>query len=338
MTMTDAERRLLKSLESLEKGGDALQDAPHDGGFATEGTNIQSLAKAKVMKALVKSGMSKADAEETIKAMYVKSDDASSDGDSESVTKGGDDDSMSADDESGSDDQSGGDDESGEESGADSSSMPSLKKGKKVSKSTGAAQLANASSRQSQKPDDLRKALVDGDPRMAEAFDAAPILGKLIDSIDRMAKSGGASDELRKSMRRVIRKSIDASTAKQEVFNRKVAKGFELLFDRLATMTDLVKAIHDTPVANNRTGNLRKSDTVERDFGTTDTSRIDGSEPISPLQNVDLLRVQEALFQMCIKGEADILDVTKFENSRGNLSLLPKQVVERLEKQLCSAA
>jgi hypothetical protein len=137
-----------------------------------------------------------------------------------------------------------------------------------------------------------------------------------------------------------VRKALSETQEAQSAFNRKVAKGFELLFGRFNDMSDMVKSMHDQPVPNERRGNVRKSEVVERDFGTTDTSRIDGSEPISPLHNVELIKVQEALYQMCIKGEAglDFLDVTKFENSRGNFSILSSEVIKRLEKRFCSSA
>lgn len=335
MAMSEAEKKLLKSLETLEKGGDALQNAPHDGGFATEGTNIQSKALKKALRGLMKGGMSKEEAEQTLKALYAKSDDASSD--DESVEKGMDDDSdsMSAGDDSGSGE--GGDESSDDESAeADSSSM---QKSKKVNKSTGASQLANASSRHPQraKTSDLRKALTDEDPHAGEAFDAAPILGKLIDAIDRAVKGNANGDEIAKSMKRVIRKSVAEAHEAQNAFNRKVAKGFELLFGRLDEMNDMVKSMHDQPVPNNRRTNLRKSDVVERDFGTTSRAAIDGTEEPSPLHNVEMMKIQNALCEMVMKGEADFLDVTKFENAKGNLAILPPEVVQRLEKRLCPA-
>jgi len=148
MARTPAEARLLASLETLEKGGDALQDAPHDGGLATEGTNIQSSAKAmkKALRGLMKGGMSRRKAEETLKALYAKSDDASSDDD---VAKAGndDDDSMSSDDDSGDGESAGGGDDESDEGGESSSDQPA-KGGKPFGKSHGASQLANLRPRQ----------------------------------------------------------------------------------------------------------------------------------------------------------------------------------------------
>lgn len=327
---TSEEERVLKALEAFEngtlaKGGDALQNAPHDGGFATQGTNIQSKAKAvkKAMKALIKGGMSETDAAKIVKAIESNDDDDSS---SDNV----DDDTSSpmpmAKSVDADDDDSASDDESDDE---------------EIEKShrRGASQLSNASSRGKNSIGGLRKALIEDDAANSAAIDAAPILAKLIDAIDNLSRVD--SRNITKSLQKNsgmddLRKSVQEGRQQQAVFQSQLAKAMPLLFSKMSAVEDMVKAIHDQPVANYGGNTLRKSDIREPSFNDGDTSGFDGSPRQSPLANVEFLKIQEALVDMCKSNHVDLLDVTRFENSR-NYDQLPSSVIKRLEAKLCSA-
>lgn len=273
--------------------------------------------------------MSKSDAENTLKALNA-TDDASSD-EGEEMAKGGEDDAMSAEDESG-DSASGGDDES-----SDDGDSASDEASKKFGKSHGAAQLANASSQtRRQRDGNLRKALVDETPNAEGLFDAAPILGKLVDSIDKLA--GGQPDQHDRQILKSMRKSVRELGANQGAFNTKIAKALVMMFERLDETRDMVKAMHDTPVPNARGTTLRKSDIREPQFGNGDTTGIDGRLPESALSGVEVLKIQEQLYEMCTKSMVTLDDVTKWENSRYDFNMLPTAVVQQLEKRLCSAS
>lgn len=335
MAKTLEERRLLASLDKLEKGnagGDPLQNASHDGGFATEGTNIQSKAKAmkKALKGMMKGGLSREEAESLIKAMGAPDDDSSSD--DEPVVKGepNDDDSMSADDDSGDAESDDGDDdaESAEPEGFGKSTK---KPSKPFSKSHGASQLANASSQTRRNEGSIRKSVMDEHPG---AFDAAPVLGRLADSMDRVASRASGTDKKHLGK---LQKSITEMHDMQSNFNRKVASVFVALVDKLSGVEDMVKSIHDAPVPNAAKPTLRKSQLREPSFGDGGVSAIDGSAPSSPLESLQFIEVQEALVDMCMKSQATLDDITKFENSKGDFNLLPPAVIAQLEKRLCAA-
>lgn len=319
------ENDLLAALDDLEKsasirkGGDALQNAPHDGGFATQGTNIQKQAKMKkAIKALMKSGMSEAEATKVIlKGFGSSSDDDSSS--EEPIDKAmDDDDSMSADDDSG----------EGEDEGSDdmSSEVPPM------AKSTGASQLAAATQ------GTLRKALTDENPNAGAAMDAAPILGQLIDSIDRLAKksSGPSKKDLG-----ALRKSIVNIENTQSNFNTKLAKALSIIAGEVQSTRAIVDKIASEPVVGNRANTLQKSQLAEPHFHDGNQAKIGGDggvgEP-SPLTGVNYYEIQKALTELCMNNKADLMDITKFENSKGNLSLLPPNVVKLLEQRLCSAS
>ena len=331
MANPNNEQELLAELDKLEKstlnkGGDALQNAPHDGGFATQGTNIQAAAKAKkkVLKALVKSGKTQEEAEALLKAMSDSDDDSESDDETQKAF--GDDDDGSADDESGDDDESS-DDESDDE--------PKLPPKGKLNKSQGAAQLANASSRASRKGGEIRKALTDDDDT-ANAVDAVPILDKLIATLDN-------NGTVQKSELVSLRKAFGEVARSQSDFNSKTARALSILCGAVNETRTLVKSIADQPAQ--RTPQLRKSDIRQPEFlGNNGTDFTQTSA--SPLQemvstNGGLLKVQETLVDMCMKSEVPsltILDVTKFENAHGDFSVLPIEAVKRLEQRLFPAS
>lgn len=336
---------LLAELDKLEKstvvrkGGDALQDAPHDGGFATEGTNIQKQAK-KMYKALVKSGYKKSVA----KALALKAfSDADSDSDSDSGSDeasspmekamGGD--SMSSDDDSGDseseDGESSDDDSSSEDESSDDASSP-------IGKSTGAAALANASKTR-QPSDSLRKAIVEEHPDAQGAFDAVPILGQLIDSIDRVTKHGGG---LSKKDLGSIKKSISQVENNQRQFNGKLAKALSMIAGRVIETEAIVKKMASEPINTaNRRPTLNKSDIQHPSFHHGETQQIVGGEggyEASPLSSVPYYDIQKALTELCMVNKAELMDVTKFENSKGDLRLLPPNVIKQLEDRLCPAS
>jgi len=331
---------LLAELDKLEKstlkkGGDALQNAPHDGGFATQGTNIQEKAK-KMYKALRKGGFSKKEAK---KAVYKAFGDEESSSDESSAMSSvekaiGSADSMSSDDASGDDESSDGtssEDESSDESSAMSSPMK---------KSTGAAAMANAVAGAKPQEDSIRKALTDEHPDVAGALDAVPILGQLIDAIDRMAKGGGKSS---KKALGSIRKALVAESEARNDFNSRLAKALVHMTGRMIGIEDLVKKMASEPVnTGNRQPSLRKSDLQQPSFHDGGTQRITGGNgdpnQVSPLTQLPYLQIQEALTELCMKGGAELMDITKFENSKGDLRLLPPNVIEQLEKRLCAAA
>jgi len=310
----DAEQTLLAELERLEKGGatlqkggDALQNQPHDGGFATEGTNIQSKANVKkALAALVKGGMSEEEAKKTI----------------ESISKGmGDDDSSSL--------PPDGDDEtsSPEEDTQVSGDAP-------MQKSLGAAQLANASSKRGSKEETIRKSLSE---ETNNVINAIPVLGELVKTIDTLSKSVRGQGDAE------LRKSVTEMRSTQQAFNDKVAKALSLIAKSVFETRELVKAIESQPIVQTRAPTLRKGDIVEPQFHGNDQNLIGGNGGLteaSPLTNVPMLKIQEALVDICMKGGngVDVMDVTRFENSKGDLTQLPKHVVELLEKRLCSAA
>lgn len=340
------EDELLAELDKLEKstirkGGDALQNAPHDGGFATEGTNIQAKAK-KMAKALIKQGYSKKLAKALAKKAFADDDSTMSSDDDSSVEKGegysSDDDSssvekaMGSDDDSMSSDDASGDDESSDGASSDEASDDGSSEAP-MNKSLGAAQLANASGK---KGESLRKAIVEEHPDMQGAFDAAPVLGQLIDSIDRLAKktSGPSKKDLGD-----LRKSIVAIDNRQNSFNGKIAKALSMIAGRIIETENLVKKMASEPIANNRQPTLRKGDLHEPSFHGNDQAKIGGDGGIgepSPLQSVPYLQVQEWLTDLCMKGQAELMDITKFENSKGDLRLLPPNVIKQLE-QRCAA-
>jgi len=324
------EDELMAELERLEKstirkGGDALQSAPHDGGFATEGTNIQSAAMKKVIKAMVAGGMSKAQAQETAKKAFA-SKDSDSDSESDNTAKGmnGDEASDDEDDMSGGAD---GDDSSDDEESPDEPPM---------SKSLGAAKLANATRGGGSQASSLRKALVDESPGVGDQLDAAPILGQLIDAIDRMARGAGPS----KHDIKTIRKSIVRVQEVQNDFNGKLAKALSMIAGRVIATEAIVKAMANEPVINTRAPTLRKGDLSEPMFHGNTTAQIDGRQEASPLHGVEYLKIQEALVDLCTKGLGgiDLLDITKFENSKGDLRMLPPSALKHLEQRLCGAA
>lgn len=285
--------RLEKS--TISKGGDALQNAPHDGGFATEGTNIQS--KANVKKALMKGGMSEEDADKTIALMKgFGEDESSSPGEGDEGTSSPDEDSESAE--------------------------PPMEK------SLGAASLANASKKQSKKEDSIRKSLSD---ETNEAINAVPVLDALVKSIDKLAKGAGVDSE--------VRKSLGEMKATQDGFNKKVAAALTLIAKSQNEVMSLVKSIEAQPQAQ-RAPTIRKSEIVEPNFHDNGQGNIGGitTGTVSPLASVPMLDIQNALVDIVMKGGADPMDVTKFENSKGNFNLLPPNVVKQLETRFQTAA
>lgn len=332
------EDELMAHLDELEKGtlrkgGDALQNAPHDGGFATEGTNIQSKAAKKMVKALMKGGMSEKRAKRMVKAtMHSASSSSSS-----SVHKGegdeaGDDDS-SSDDESSA--MSSDDDSSSMASDDDSSSAggpPMMKKGK-INKSLGAAALANSTESKKQREGTIRKALTD--ENLDAGIDAVPILDKLISTLD-------AGNKITKSDLSSLKKSFVRGIENQEAFNGKVAKALSIIAGAVIDTRTICKSIADQPVQRSNAPTLRKSDLHQPQFDTG-TNGFDGTGEQSLLvtNQIPMLRIQEALVDMCMKGGAgapDFMEVTKFENSKGNLNVLPPHVVKQLEQRLCAAS
>lgn len=326
---------LIAFMDKLEKsaGSDALQSASHDGGFATEGTNIQAQAK-KMKKALVKGGMSPSEADVLVAKAFPPPQ-GDEEEDEPAKTKKGfggsdDDDSMSADDDSGDAESSdgGSDDEQDDGNGG-----PPSKKGAPMKKSNqGAAQLASASTREN----NLRKALVDENPDAGAVFDGVPVLAQLVESIDKML-SKSTSNGSNKRIVSDIRKSLDQVRTTQNAFNSKLAMGLSMIAARVINTENLVKSIADQPMVNNRAPSLRKSDILEPSFHGGEHHQIDGSVPQSPLYGVEFLKIQEALVEICMKGGADVTDITKFENSKGNLNMLPPAVLKQLEQRLCAA-
>jgi hypothetical protein len=344
------EQRLMEVLSGLErrgglaKGGDALQNAPHDGGFATEGTNIQAKAKAKkamrkAIKAMVAKGIDPAEAEKLVKAIRGEEDE---DEDSSSpVAKGGDDESsdedMASEDDGG--EGEGGDDES---SALPSQAKPPIAKDA-VGKSLGAAQLAN-STQSHREQESLRKSLSDDDNKMV---DATPVLGMIIKSFDgltnqvREALSGGGK---RVKGDRKLRKSFANYEKRQYGFNDNVAKALGIICGQVDELRGVIVKMANEPVHVNR-NQLQKGNLHQPDFNAS-THEIDGRQynPMeqSPLiaNGISLMAIQNTLADLCMKSggkEVSLDDVTKFENTQ-DLNMLPPNVVRQLENRLCPAA
>lgn len=329
MPKNEQELALVAELDNLEKsllqkGGDALQNAPHDGGFATQGTNIQTAAKAKkkILKGLLKGGMSKKAAEKLMKGMD-ESSSSSDDSSSDEVEKG-----LPSDDDSSGDDESS-DDESVDESDDESVDVPPMKK------STGAAQLANVTStREKKRGGEIRKAFGEEEERN---IDAVPILDKLIRTLD-------TNGTLQKSELVTLRKSLEKSAASQATFNTKAVQAFIVLGQKVNELMTLTKSIADQPIQP-RQPQLRKGDVRQPEFHGNNGS--DWTQPEeSPLEDLaksisGMFKIQEVLVDMVMKGDVPgltAMDVTKFENAKGDFSILPKEVVKRLNNRLFPAS
>lgn len=309
---TKEEEALLKALDDLEKhsvrkGGDALQNAPHDGGFASEGTNIQAKAKA-AKAAMMKGGMSEEEADAILKG----------------IGGGGDDDAMSSDDSAS--------DDGDEMTSSPDEEAPPMAKSKMKKSTTGAAQLANASSSR-KSGDTLKKALVDENPQMEGAIDALPILGKFI---DQLAKTNQLTD----ASARTLKKSLDAIAQANTDFNTRMAKSQVAAFDRFNALEAKLDKLLSEPVANNRSGNIRKSDIVQPQFHDGNASSFGGpgAEERSPLFEMEPMKIQKALVDLAMEGKVDVMEVTKFENEHCNIATLPPQIRKSLEAKLCPAA
>lgn len=313
------EQDLLHSLEALErgdlaKGGDALQNAPHDGGLATQGTNIQSKKDVKkALDTLIKGGMSKQDAEVLVKRL------------AKGFEPGGDD-------GSGEDDASGADDSSSmPPDGDDDTSSPMEK-----SIRAGAAQLQNASRKPKRGEGTLRKGLSDD---ANDAVDAAPILAQLVAGIEQLASKQPKLDTSD------LRKSIDGIQTSQKQIAGALKGALSLIFDRITNLDTIVKSMADQP-APQRPNTLQKGNLSHPSFGDTSGS-IEGltngggyDANQSALRSVPMLDIQNELVEMCMKSTAGLTvdDVTKFENSHGNLNLLNPNVIKALEQRFCPAS
>lgn len=314
---------LMNALADLEKGatlrkGDALVEHPHDGGFATEGTNIQTLAKnqSNAVKALMKGGMSKSDATKMVKALAKSDDDSMSEDDDSGSSDDGDADSMSSDMDSSSD-------EGGE--------MPPMMKGKKVSKSLGASKL-DASSRREKTGRSLRKSMMEENPDLENAIDVTPILGQFVTHLEALANKSDDGSSFA-----TLRKSIAATQHQQMAFNTRLAKAMTIIGESIMQVSNLVKAMANEPAPRNL--QLKKSQIVQPSFQTDNTSLAEsltgGGE--SPLSQIAPMVIQDALVDMCMKSESGVsaMMVTNFENARCNLSMLPPNVLKTLEQKLC---
>ena len=330
MQMTEQEQTLLAQLDDMEKssirkGGDALQSAPQDGGFATEGTNIQSKAKAakvkKAIESLMKKGLTHEDALDIVLKGF---DDGSDDEDSEGADDSSDDSGDSMDDSS----------DEGDSKGPPPKAppMPPGKGSPPMSKSLGAAQMSMAS-RSNRKESAIRKALTDED---SATIDAAPVLKALVDAVDQLAKSSSKRDDSS------LRKSIEQQAYSQNAFNSKLAKALTVIADMVIKSNATVERIAAQPIANDRVGMLRKSDIIQPGFhnGAAPMEIAGGEMQHSPLMGVEMLRIQEALVDIVQKSNNPdlLLEVTKFENSKGNLSVLPPNILKQLETRLCPAS
>lgn len=297
----------LSELEESIQKGDPLQDQPHDGGLATQGTNIQSRADAKkaAAKALTDSGMSKADADKVLK-MLSASDMGSGEGEDDEEPSGRD-----------------------MESDEDEEDADAIKarKAKKAYKS---------------EPDpDLKKALVDENPDNEKLFNVAPFLEQLVGQLGRM--SGNTQQQVDS-----LTKSLDTATKRQGDFNVRLAKGLVnivgALNDQYQSLNEKIEKILNQPVPNGRqTAVVRKSDVQQPNFGGPqfrEPGANDGRNPneASPLLQVDYLVIQRKLADYVMKGGLDPIEVTKFENDKGNFNVLPPAIVKRLEQDLCSSA
>jgi hypothetical protein len=299
------EQELLEGLAALEsnlqKGGDALQDAPHDGGFATEGKNIQSRDEAKksIVDALVAKGHSKEEASRLMK-MLSASDMGSEEGDDED------------------------EDSEEEEEGAPAPMPPSMEKGKKTKKSLVNDLIASST------PAGIRKSLVDEEPDAEQALDAAPFLQGLIDT---MAKSLGQHSGAIGG----IAKAVLQSNAKQGDFNARLAKGIITLSGQLSTLQKSLDKIAAQPVPNVRGTSLTKSHVVEPDMHDGNTAAFDGRQvdQRSPLFGMSRQKIENALVDLVTKGGADAMEVTKFEQNGYNLATLPPNLFKALEATLC---
>lgn len=304
---------LMKAVQQLEadvKKGDPLQDAPHDGGLATEGKNIQSRDEAKkaIEAILAKGGYNKSQKARLLK-MLSATDMESGDGD-----EPGDDDG----------------DEGGGEDDEDEKPMPTAMKGKikKGAIDSGVAQLAHATT------GDLKKAIIDHDESNENVFDATPFL-------DGLVKSLGAQLADAKAGTAVLYKALLDDRATQKQFRGTLAKAFSLLDEKLTDISDRIQKIENQPVPNSRPTTVRKSDVVQPDFRNQGHAPGDegGDNEPSPLYGVEYLKIQEALVDMVMKGEIqDSMNVTKFENAKGDLRVLDPKIVKALEKRLCAAA
>lgn len=306
---TLSEDELLKALDSFEsslaKGGDALQNAPHDGGLATEGTNIQSKAEAKkaIAAALVKAGHKNPD--DILKMLSAS--DMGSDEDEDDDNDG----------------EGPGDSDEGED---DAPPPPPMAKGK-VKKSTGAAALQGAT----QAGSSIIKAM-DADDDTREMVDVQPFLKKLVEAI------AASDDSLRSGVARLV-KGLGAQQSQSNNFQKSVAQAFVLMSNRLDDLQNIVKKMADQPVPGGRTPTVRKGDIQNPDFNS-DPNQLMGREDAnaSPLLALPVMKIQNELVDMAMKGHVDIMDVTKYENSNGNLGVLPPNVVKSLEAKLCPAA
>lgn len=297
--------RLNKALEEFEEKlakGDALQDQPHDGGLATQGTNIQSKADAKkaVEKALAAQGMSKATADTLLK-MLSASDMESGEGEDEPPEASS---PMDSEDEDEND---------------------AMDKSKKAKKSTS---------------QDLRKSLIDADSRNEEVLDIAPFLGDFVGKFDQMSKATNSRvDGLAKALTDNQKMSSDFNVrlAKaMELLFDNVSTRFDLLQKKVEDI-----AAQPVPNASRglvRKSDIQQPQFNGGPAMRDDVNNLQNNVDVSALQRIDYLKVTSTLADYAIKGFCDPLEVIKFENSRGDFTQLPTKVLQQLTQDLCPTA
>lgn len=296
-----SEEELMGLLENLEKSaslkkGDALEEAPHDGGLATEGENIQSsVAKKALAKILSKAGVEKAQADKVLKMLSAS--------------------------------DMGSDEDDGEEE--DTESMKSKKKS--AYKSETAARRLAAASGELDEGEDFKKALQDEVPEAEEMVDASPFMKGLVDCNAKAVQSVRESvDELSKAM-------TAQKTHQQEVIV-KIAKGLVRIADMVVGLDEKVEKVLAAPAPVRRALTVQKSDITQPNFGGPDAQAAKDAPDFdfsqSPLLNVPMLRIQEALVTKAERRQIDPMVVTNFELTR-DFRALPREILKALETELC---
>lgn len=301
-----SEEELLQTFGELEKAalkkGDALADAPHDGGFATEGENIQSKAGVKkaVAKAVEDGTLSKAQAAKLLKMMSAS--------------------------DAGDEDEEGGDEDE------DTESMKSKKKS--VSKSDVAARRLAAASGELDEDagSDLRKALVDEVPEAEKMMDASDFVKGLVDVTAKSVSGFKATVE-------ELAKSLSEGQAYQRDYNTRLAKGLVQVAKALSDVDQKLEKLLNAPVAPQaRQLTVAKSDVLQPQFGGVSSQEAKEQSTFdfanSPLNNVPLLRIQEALVAKAEQRQLDPMAITNFELTK-DFRALPEKVLKALEAELC---
>lgn len=313
------EDTLLKGLSELEeeiaKGGDPLQNQPHDGGFATEGTNIQTRAK-KMQKALAAQGIEVSIEKARKMAKMMSATDMGTD-EGEGEEEGGE-----------------GEEEMTmskvwQDHGPASKAKKSGRRGYgggTAAKSTGAADKLAAAS--GDEGEEFKKALTDENPEVEQMLDVSEFLSSFVDTI---AKSHAATTS---SVEELAKALVDERSSRVG-FNTKVAKALVGIGNELRETRELLNQVMEQPVTPQRRAVLHKADVVQPPLSPQQPPS-DGNPEMTPLHQVPYLKVQEALVKKCIEDKSiDPMVVTKFENAKGDFRVLPRGIVKALEQELC---